>query len=76
MLGRRSVDLVVKDSEASRRHAVLEVFGVNEVFVRDLDSTNGTMLNGRRVTTARVRDFDQLQIGSKLFILRLSRPAA
>jgi pSer/pThr/pTyr-binding forkhead associated (FHA) protein len=31
--------------------------------VKDLDSTNGTFVNGRRVTSARLREGDRLKVG-------------
>jgi pSer/pThr/pTyr-binding forkhead associated (FHA) protein len=46
----------------SRRHCcIAEVDG--EVWVRDLGSTNGTWIDGRRVTSGRLRIGDVLAIG-------------
>jgi pSer/pThr/pTyr-binding forkhead associated (FHA) protein len=45
----------------SRRHCCLtEVDGV--VIVRDLGSTNGTLINGRRVEAGRLRPGDELSV--------------
>jgi predicted component of type VI protein secretion system len=47
----------------SRRHCCLtEVDG--EVAVRDLGSTNGTRINGRRVESGRLRPGDELSIAN------------
>jgi S-DNA-T family DNA segregation ATPase FtsK/SpoIIIE len=43
-------DLRLEDPDVSRRHAELRV-DLRGISVRDLDSTNGTWLNGKRVTS-------------------------
>jgi hypothetical protein len=47
-IGRQDGDLVLEDPEVSRRHAVLRRSG-QSVVVEDLDSTNGTFVNGERI---------------------------
>ena len=57
---------VVVDPSVSREHARLSVEG-GELSVEDLESTNGTYLNGRRLEPgqrARVADGDELELGS------------
>jgi DNA segregation ATPase FtsK/SpoIIIE, S-DNA-T family len=52
LIGRDStVDLELADPDVSRRHAELRV-GPEGISVRDLGSTNGTWLDGSRVTAA------------------------
>jgi pSer/pThr/pTyr-binding forkhead associated (FHA) protein len=56
-------DIVLDASEASRHHARLEF--VNDILqVVDLDSTNGTRVNGQRVTTQRVNPGDEISFGT------------
>jgi len=59
-----SNDLVLSDSMVSRRHAILEQRG--DVFVlRDNNSSNGTLVNGDRVSDEHpVRDGDLIAIGA------------
>jgi hypothetical protein len=59
-----AVELVLPDPEVSRRHARLESqHGV--VYVRDLESSNGTYLNGRRITSAiETREGDTIDVGA------------
>jgi hypothetical protein len=55
-------DICLADQNASRRHA--ELLRVDDSWVvRDLESTNGTRLNGRAVKHARLEDGDVIEIG-------------
>jgi pSer/pThr/pTyr-binding forkhead associated (FHA) protein len=63
LLGRLNTDLVVRDSDVSRRHAIIEVFDATQVYLRDLNSTNGSFVNGRRVSSVRLRAGDQIRLG-------------
>jgi catechol 2,3-dioxygenase-like lactoylglutathione lyase family enzyme len=55
--------IVVNDPNASRRHAEIRRVG-NDVVVVDLDSTNGTRVNGATVTQRQLSDGDQIVIGT------------
>jgi FHA domain len=62
-IGRQDADLVVEDPEVSRRHAVLRRSD-GSVIVEDLDSTNGTFVNGERIhSPIRVGPGDQVRVG-------------
>jgi hypothetical protein len=62
-IGRQDGDLVLEDPEVSRRHAVLRRSG-ESVVVEDLDSTNGTFVNGERIHGAiTVGAGDQVRVG-------------
>lgn len=52
----------IQDSRVSRFHAEI-AFVENEFLVRDLDSTNGTLLANGRVTEAVLRDGDEISLG-------------
>jgi adenylate cyclase len=55
--------LVLKHDKVSRRHAVIHVQDQDEYWLVDLGSSNGTLLNGRRVTQpVQLRDGDQIEI--------------
>jgi adenylate cyclase len=61
-------DLPVIDPTVSRRHAELACEG-GTVLVRDLDSSNGTLVNGVRVSEARLSVGDVVVFGSVPFRL-------
>jgi FHA domain-containing protein/uncharacterized protein DUF1707 len=64
-------DVVVGEETVSRFHAELRHTDDDAWLVRDLDSTNGTWLNGSRVTVARVCGGDVLWLGGLRMELRL-----
>ncbi len=71
VIGRdKELDISLDDASVSRRHALLTpVF--SQYFVEDLGSTNGTLLNDKRVRKHILRDGDDLQIGN--FALRFKK---
>lgn len=50
LIGREGADIVMDDEKASRKHAEISLPGPDAYFLRDLASTNGTFLDGKRVT--------------------------
>ena len=58
----RSCDLALRSPDASRRHAEI-VLGASGWLVRDLDSTNGTFVNGERVSERALHPGDRIEIG-------------
>ena len=57
------VEFVINDSNVSRRHA--ELWRTAEgVAIRDLQSTNGTFVNGHRVTAVSLSPRDDVTIGT------------
>ena len=55
-------ELVLKDSRVSRRHARLQARG-GVLVLTDLGSTNGTLVNGHRVTEVVLGAGDRIQVG-------------
>src|SRR6185436_13933058 len=65
VLGRsKDCDVQVEDANVSRRHAELRREGTTWWLV-DLDSTNGTELNGKRVQKARLSEGDTITLGAR-----------
>ncbi len=67
-LGRdASNDIQLHDTEVSRRHA--QIYGAGDVYtVSDLNSSNGTFVNGRPIEAHRLESGDHLQIGRTLML--------
>ncbi|MGI9033038.1 MAG: FhaA domain-containing protein [Acidimicrobiales bacterium] len=55
-------DIVLSDPNVSRRHAEVRRRG-NDFLVVDLDSTNGTRVNGAGVRERRLADGDEITVG-------------
>jgi len=59
-----SNQIVLPESKVSRRHAIVHSQGAHEYWLVDLGSSNGTYLNGRRVSQpTRLQDRDQVTVG-------------
>jgi len=73
VIGRgRSADLILSEATISRAHAMIGFKG-SKLFVQDLDSTNGTLVNGSREHQAELGDGDEVRMGR--LVLRIwSRP--
>jgi signal transduction histidine kinase len=58
------------DTETSRKHAEIELVGDSYV-LRDLKSSNGTVVNGQTIETKTLLDGDRVQIGKQILVFRL-----
>lgn len=75
-LGRGSaMDVQIKDSEVSRKHAMLEVRG-NEVVIVDLGATNGIWVGGERAEEVEIDNHGEFTIGSTTLMLIVTGGAA
>jgi predicted Zn finger-like uncharacterized protein len=50
VIGREEGDVITRDPETSRRHALLEIHRDGTVWISDQQSTNGTVVNDTRIT--------------------------
>jgi pSer/pThr/pTyr-binding forkhead associated (FHA) protein len=69
VIGRNpTTDITLLDEGISREHALV-VFDEDEpgFIIEDLQSTNGTKVNGKRVRSASLVEGDKIQIGQTLF---------
>ncbi len=56
-------DFIVDAPLVSRVHCRLTALAEGSLEVRDLDSTNGTFINGERIQTGRLASGDRLGVG-------------
>lgn len=76
LVGREDAcDLVLDSLQVSRKHCLLEVWEEN-VKVKDLDSSNGTFINGTPVRDGFLRVGDELGLGSFKLILQKEQKKA
>ena len=76
LIGRQEDATIYLDSLAvSRQHARIHCHG-GEYFIEDIGSSNGTFLNGRRITQpVLLRDRDQIEVGPFRLVFRQSKTA-
>jgi pSer/pThr/pTyr-binding forkhead associated (FHA) protein len=69
LIGRNpTTDITLLDEGISREHALVLFDPATGVYqVEDLQSTNGTKVNGKRVRSATLSDGDEIQIGRTRF---------
>ena len=68
LIGRGKVDLIIPDKEISRKHVAVEVRN-DKVFLRDLGSTNGTLVNNEKVSITEITDQVEFKIGQTTLML-------
>jgi pSer/pThr/pTyr-binding forkhead associated (FHA) protein len=60
-------DLVLDDQSMSRKHAKIKRLGNGRIEVEDLNSSNGTYVNGRKIATAQCGPGDTVRFGELSF---------
>ncbi len=74
-IGRANADLTLNDTEASRNHASLEIRDTTVTLI-DLGSTNGTLLNGEKITEpVELTDKSEFQVGATTLMLIVTEDA-
>jgi pSer/pThr/pTyr-binding forkhead associated (FHA) protein len=69
-LGRTArADFIVSAALVSRLHCRLTADRSDQLVVEDLDSTNGTLVNGRRVKRSLLKAGDRLKVGRVEFVI-------
>jgi len=66
-------DLQIDAKYISRHHAVI-LAGPAHTIIEDLNSTNGVLVNGRRITRQTLKDGDAVMIGKTLFRFAVRPP--
>lgn len=66
IIGRSSdLDMVLVEDMVSRRHAKI-TSSEADVFIQDLGSTNGTFVNGEKVSRSRLSEGDRILVGTSI----------
>lgn len=74
-LGRTDADILIADDSISRKHAAIEIYDPDFIYLKDLASTNGTMLNGELVNAAKLRHGDEVRLGDLRLVFEIERSA-
>jgi predicted component of type VI protein secretion system len=74
-IGREDCEITLTDTEVSRRHARVRALD-DTLAIEDLGSTNGTYVNGERITgLVELQDGDTIKMGNSELRLEVSRDA-
>jgi pSer/pThr/pTyr-binding forkhead associated (FHA) protein len=61
-------DFIIDAALVSRVHCRVTALADGQLEIKDLESTNGTYVNGQRIDTARLASGDRLQVGRVEFV--------
>jgi hypothetical protein len=76
IIGRSSdLDMVLVEDMVSRRHAKIATTDT-EVTISDMGSTNGTFVNGEKISTSPIREGDRILVGTSIIKMVAVDPAA
>ena len=62
VIGRIDADISLNDPRVSRKHALIERYKY-QFYIRDLNSKNGTFINGNRIIEGKLNPNDVISIG-------------
>jgi hypothetical protein len=76
IIGRSSdLDMVLVEDMVSRRHAKIST-NESEVYIQDMGSTNGTFVNGEKVTRSQLQEGDRILVGTSIIKMVAVDPMA
>ena len=75
VIGRSSdLDMVLVEDMVSRKHAKITTEN-GDIYIQDLGSTNGTFVNGEKITQNRLKEGDRILVGTSIIKLVSIDPA-
>jgi len=71
-----SSHLRIEDENVSRMHAVIEVTGPEEIYIIDLGSAAGTIVNGKKVNKCKLQNGDEIVLGGARVTVEIGAASA
>lgn len=71
-----SSHLRIEDENVSRMHAVIEVTSPEEIFIIDLGSAAGTVVNGKKVNKTQLKSGDEVLLGDTRVVVEIAAAEA
>ena len=68
---KETADIAIEDDKISRKHALIEAFSRELIFISDLASTNGTFLNGMKVRSIKLKEGDLIKVGNTTLLFQV-----
>lgn len=72
LIGRNNGDVPLRDQAVSGSHAAIDYVG-SVLLLIDMNSTNGTFLNGNKVDKAEIGNMDEITIGGTVLVASIVR---
>ncbi len=69
LIGRKKADITLADEKCSLRHAAIIIDSEKRVWIKDLESTNGIRVNGKKVQKAELVEKTLIKIGNTLLFV-------
>jgi TonB family protein len=69
-----SAHLRIDDESVSRMHAYIQVASPTEIYISDLGSAKGTIVNGQRVNKAKLNSGDRIRLGDTEVVVEFGAP--
>lgn len=66
----RSNQIIIADTKVSRFHAMIK-FKNEEVYIKDTNSSNGTYINGKKITpdkSIKLKNGDKIKVGTTVLV--------
>jgi pSer/pThr/pTyr-binding forkhead associated (FHA) protein len=70
ILGRKKADIIINDPKISASHALIKIKD-KEIKIIDLDSTNGTFVNGKEIKEENLKNLDEINLGKTNLIITI-----
>jgi len=71
-----SAHLSLEDDRISRIHSVIQVSSDNQISILDMGSTEGTFVNGKRVSKGTLNNGDEITLGATKLLLEIGAAVA
>jgi pSer/pThr/pTyr-binding forkhead associated (FHA) protein len=66
VIGRKYGNILIEDEMVSKKHAQIDILSEDIFYIKDLASTNGTYVNGKKISYQKLEEGDKIKVGSTL----------
>lgn len=63
VIGRKFGDILIQDEMVSKKHFQIDILGEDIFYIKDLASTNGTYVNGKKISYQKLEEGDLIRAG-------------